>query len=67
MRDVVRTWSIGIVFLALAGCIPAQETWHVTAKETVRVGERAEMGFELLSISKDGTTIIRLESGKVYL
>jgi hypothetical protein len=51
--------------LALAGCIPAHETQHVTATETVRVGEPTEMGFELLSVAKDGTTAIRLDSGKV--
>jgi hypothetical protein len=61
----VRTCSIGIVVLALAGCVPAHEKWHVTATTKVKVGEPTEEGFDLLSVARDRTITIRLESGEV--
>jgi hypothetical protein len=65
MKLGLRTCSIGVAVLALSGCIPAHEKWHVTATTNVRVGEPTKVGFELLSVARDRAIRIRLESGEI--
>jgi hypothetical protein len=68
MKNLARAVVMGLGLCLLGACIPkGPEAYHVTTEWLARVGEHQEgaIGWAVVSVAKDKTVSVRLDSGQV--